>query len=555
VGEHKDGIINGQGTYYFLANNKFKGDKYVGDYTDGKFYGQGTYTFANGDKYVGEFMDGQSNGQGTYTFANGAKYVGEYKDGKYNGRGTYTWANGNKDIGEFKDGKLNGRAIKYNANGSIKESGIYQDDVLVTTVETSTSIVPGTVFQDCDECPEMVVLPAGQYLMGAYPGEEERENLPKDFRDRSKPQHRVNVGRFAAGKFSVTREQYQAFVKATRRKHDGCFVWTGDKWEHDLTKDWRFPRFQQDGLHPVTCVSWDDASAYVQWLSQKTGKDYRLLTEAEWEYAARAGTRTYRYWGDDGNMSCGYANGGDQTAKAQVPGAGNWTLATCNDGFAYTAPVGSFQPNNFGLYDTLGNVYQWTQDCLNHNYIGAPTDGRSWINGECSKRVLRGGSWSSIPQFISAAFRFDLIAASRFNNVGFRVAVEIPSDAKDLSQQQIKRLKRIDTSPSGIGDSANESKVAGSPSNSYLGRLRARVKPNIVFSDSDLQSVQGNPAADVDVSCSPSGLITGIRLTKSSGNEAWDQAVLKAMEKTASLPRDEDGKIPQKIVFTFRPRD
>ena len=283
-------------------------------------------------------------------------------------------------------------------------------------------IKPLAVFKDCDECPEMVLIPAGQFVMGASPGEEERENLHKDFRDRSQPLHRVEVRRFAAGKFSVTRAQYEVFVSATGRKSDGCYLWTGSKWEIDLAKNWRNPGYAQDERHPVACISWDDASAYVQWLSQKTGKSFRLLSEAEWEYAARAGTTTYRYWGDDGNLSCSYANGADQTAKAQVPGASNWRVATCNDGYAYTSPVGSFQPNSFGLYDMLGNVWQWTQDCWNPNYSGSPTDGSAWLGGDCSQRVLRGGSWISGLPYLSTAFRNLDPTASRYFYQGFSVA-------------------------------------------------------------------------------------------------------------------------------------
>ena len=296
------------------------------------------------------------------------------------------------------------------------------EGVVIPKAQSLQLVTPGAVFKDCDDCPEMVVIPTGQFVMGASPGEEERENLHKDFRDRSQPQHRVEVRRFAAGKFSVTRAQYEVFVSATGRKSDGCYVWTGSKWEIDLAKDWRNPGYAQDERHPVACISWDDASAYVQWLSQKTGKSYRLLSEAEWEYAARAGTTTYRYWGDDGNFSCSYANGADETAKAQVPGASNWAVATCNDRFAYTSPVGSFQPNRFGLYDMLGNVWQWTQDCWNPSYSGAPTDGSAWTGGDCSQRVLRGGSWFSLPQYLRSAFRYWGTAAGRDVKLGFRVA-------------------------------------------------------------------------------------------------------------------------------------
>ena len=281
---------------------------------------------------------------------------------------------------------------------------------------------PYRAFKDCPECPEMVPIPAGRFLMGAAPGEEERENLPGDFRNRSQPRYWVNVVSFAVGRYEVTRGQYRVFAEATGRSSEGCFVWTGRKFERDLSKDWRTPGYAQDDTHPVACVSWEDASAYVAWLSQKTGNDYRLLTEAEWEYAARAGTTTTRFWGDDGNMSCGDANGADLTIKAQVPGFSNSLAANCNDRYAYTAPVGSYRANAFGLHDMLGNVWEWTQDCWNENYHGAPTDGSAWMTGTCSRRVVRGGSWGLNPRYLRAAVRSWYTAAIRDSNVGFRVA-------------------------------------------------------------------------------------------------------------------------------------
>ena len=298
--------------------------------------------------------------------------------------------------------------------------------LLALAMLVQMTFTTAAVFKYCDDCPEMVVVPAGQFVMGASSGEEERENLPNGFRDQSQPQYLVEVRRFAAGRFSVTRAQYEVFVNATGRKSDGCYVWTGSKWEIDLGKDWRNPGYAQDERHPVACINWDDASAYVQWLSQNTGKSYRLLSESEWEYAARAGTTTYRYWGDDGNMYCAYANGGDQAAKAQVPGASNWALATCNDGYAYTAPVGSFQPNRFGLYDMLGNIWQWTQDCWNGSYSAAPTDGSAWTQGNCSQRVLRGGSWYNGTRYLRSSSRYGFTTAGRDSRGGFRVAKTLP---------------------------------------------------------------------------------------------------------------------------------
>src|SRR5215510_11402463 len=141
--------------------------------------------------------------------------------------------------------------------------------------------VPGTVFRDCAECPEMVVIPAGKFVMGAAPGEEDREGLASRFHHRSQPQRSVNVRSLAVGRFEVTRGQYRVFAEATGRASDGCFVWAGADFEKDAGRDWRNPGFAQDDNHPVACVSWEDANAYARWLSEKTGGTYRLLTEAE----------------------------------------------------------------------------------------------------------------------------------------------------------------------------------------------------------------------------------------------------------------------------------
>ena len=160
---------------------------------------------------------------------------------------------------------------------------------------------------------------------------------------------------------------------------------------------------------PAINVSWEDAQAYVAWLSRETGEEYRLLSEAEWEYVARAGTQTARYWGESETGQCRYANGRDDPIS-------------CSDGHAETAPVGSFEPNAFGLYDVLGNVYEWTDDCWNASYAGAPTDGRSWASGDCARRVLRGGSWDSEPVNLRSALRELEPAGNRYYSIGFRLA-------------------------------------------------------------------------------------------------------------------------------------
>jgi formylglycine-generating enzyme required for sulfatase activity len=151
------------------------------------------------------------------------------------------------------------------------------------------------------------------------------------------------------------------------------------------------------------------------------GKPYRLLSEAEWEYAARAGTMTRYFFGDDEKALCRYGNGGDETAKSKITGAQNWTVVPCSDGYAYTSPVGSFQPNSFGLYDMHGNAGQWTEDCYHEKYDGSPSDGSAWTSGDCTSRVLRGGSWNYRPRILRAAFRGGVTSVSRSNVNGFRL--------------------------------------------------------------------------------------------------------------------------------------
>jgi formylglycine-generating enzyme required for sulfatase activity len=167
-------------------------------------------------------------------------------------------------------------------------------------------------------------------------------------------------------------------------------------------------------------VSWDDAQAYVAWLSAKTGHVYRLPTEAEWEYAARAGTTTARYFSDNPAEFCRHTNVGDLDYGEQHPGDSG--VLACRDGYAFTSPVGSFPPNQFGLYDMLGDVMNMTEDCWNANYSGAPIDGAAWLTGECSRRVVHGGSWDMDIRAVRSAMRRALPTSNRNTTLGFRVA-------------------------------------------------------------------------------------------------------------------------------------
>jgi sulfatase modifying factor 1 len=284
---------------------------------------------------------------------------------------------------------------------------------------------PGTSFRDCSNgCPEMVVVQPGKFTMGAPAGEEERENLPDQVRGHSIPQHLVTIRhKFAIAKFDVTRDEYAQFVAETKRPDpDSCTtVKTSGTGFIATNGNWHSPGFPQTGRDPVVCVNWDDAQAYVAWLSAKTGHAYRLPTEAEWEYAARAGTTTARYGSDSPAELCRYTNIGDLEYSKQHPDDTDMNLA-CSDGYAFTSPVESFPPNQFGLYDMLGDVMNWTEDYWNANYSGAPTDGSAWLTGDCSRRVVRGGSWDMDLRAARSAMRRGPPTSLRNTTLGFRVA-------------------------------------------------------------------------------------------------------------------------------------
>jgi formylglycine-generating enzyme required for sulfatase activity len=283
--------------------------------------------------------------------------------------------------------------------------------------KTKTFTKPGDTFKDCpDECPEMVVLPAGSFRMGSPASEFGRD------RDEG-PQHTVMIMKpFAAGKREVTRDQFAAFAAASRYKvGDRCWTFDGNTFEERSGRSYLNPGYEQDGTHPVVCVSWDDAQAYVAWLSMKTAKPYRMLSEAEWEYAARSGSASRNSFGDVSEQQCKFANGADETAKASgLPK--DWKYATCKDGYARTAPAGSFKPNAFGLYDMHGNVHEWCADAWHPNYQGAPADGAAWLGADTSSSILRGGSWELSPRDLRSAVRLKCQRGIRRSNVGFRVA-------------------------------------------------------------------------------------------------------------------------------------
>lgn len=257
----------------------------------------------------------------------------------------------------------------------------------------------GHTFRDCADCPLMTVIPAGHFVMGSPPKEAGRSA-------QEGPRHTVVIPRaLAVSTFDISRSEFLVFVSQTNFSVSGARC------------DWRAPRangvpFDQGPTDPVVCVSWDDAQAYVAWLSGKTGQHYRLPSESEWEYAARAGTVSARPWGE--NASHNRANTGDDRCCAP--------FASGRDQWLHTSPVGSFPPNGFGLSDMLGNVWQWVQDCASDGYAGAPTNGETRSTGACDMRVVRGGSWFHPSDMARSASRAADRADFRVGDIGFRVA-------------------------------------------------------------------------------------------------------------------------------------
>ena len=274
---------------------------------------------------------------------------------------------------------------------------------------------PGTVIRDCPTCPAMTILPAGRFRQGSA----RVDSVSASF---EKPLHWVIIHRpFAMSTNAVTVDDFQQFIAATGRDMQGCDTYDGE-WKHRPENSWRNPGFMQTGTHPVTCASWNDAEAYARWLSTKTGRRYRLPSASEWEYAARAGGEAVQPWSADGSGACANANVADKSAAHEYPG---WVVFACDDGYVYTAPVGSFKANPFGLNDMLGNVFQWTEDCWHADYAGAPIDGSARTDGNCSERELRGGSWFSTPAYVRANYRNHFAADYRTSSVGIRLVRDI----------------------------------------------------------------------------------------------------------------------------------
>lgn len=291
------------------------------------------------------------------------------------------------------------------------------------------------LIQDCAECPELVIVPPGSFVMGSLVDKPQRPEGP--LRD-------VAIEYFfALGRYEVTVGQFRRFLNNTDHQlSGGCRVWAegalpaggtnprpqpgegpwrgfvDDPASHWLSPGWRREVNDDD---PVVCVSWQDALAYVDWLADTTRQPYRLPTEAEWEYVARAGSTSQFPWGDSGALGCDHANIYDRSAATEF--GFPWEGEACDDGFSAAAPVGQFLANRFGVYDIVGNVWEWTQDCHQDYYPVVPVDGRAVeVAGDCEYRTVRGGSWITHSSRQRPTFRGRDPDDTKDSFFGFRVA-------------------------------------------------------------------------------------------------------------------------------------
>jgi formylglycine-generating enzyme required for sulfatase activity len=271
--------------------------------------------------------------------------------------------------------------------------------------------------------PELVTIPPGVVTFGSRDGEH--------FRQRDEmPQRTVHItAPFAVSKHEITRAQYAAFVESANYPVGGdCLTDRAQRgdWVYDANTTFRDPGFSQDDDHPVACVSFDDARAYVAWLNARSDGGYRLLTEVEWEYVASAGVDTTYPWGNSPGDGCTQANGFDQTIRAEyasmeTAGYSTFDPLPCSDAWLNTSPVGTFQPNRFGVHDMIGNVSEWVEDCYtaSHDALGG---GAVAAPGVCSRRIAKGGSWGTLAHNLRTADRFPYAATHRDDSIGIRVA-------------------------------------------------------------------------------------------------------------------------------------
>jgi formylglycine-generating enzyme len=280
--------------------------------------------------------------------------------------------------------------------------------------------------RDCDHCPEMVVIPAGTAILGATA--DDRFRNPDEL-----PERRFALRQpFAVSRYEITRDQYEAFVRATNRTVGGDCLTDRRKhgdWQYDAATTFRDPGFAQAGDHPVACVNWEDARAYLAWLNTQTDGGYRLLTEVEWEYIARGGaTQNLVYpWGNDPSQGCAFANVFDRTTRQAYAGMDTsgyrvFDPMDCDDGQLKTSAAGSKKPNAFGVYDIIGNVQEWVEDCYTASRDQLSESGVPPLLRDCARRLVKGGSWGTLAHNVRIAERISYPATHRDDSIGIRVA-------------------------------------------------------------------------------------------------------------------------------------
>lgn len=281
-----------------------------------------------------------------------------------------------------------------------------------------------TLIQDCETCPTLIVLEPGTFMLGAEQDEGQRWKMLNRMSANEGPRVEVTIeGPFALGQTEVTRGQFSEFIRETGHKtRQGCFHLTSAGWSVQPKLDWEDPGYDVTDDHPVVCVRRPDALAYIAWLSEKTGQAYRLPSEAEFEYAARAGAARATFWGEDWTTACAYQNGADLTFVPKVPDIPYGQYADCEDGYAFTSPAGTYQANPWGFYDLTGNASEFTADCYADSHSDMPTDGAAVRKARCRAWVAKGGSWAGFPGLLRPATRLRILATTTGTGFGFRVA-------------------------------------------------------------------------------------------------------------------------------------
>jgi sulfatase modifying factor 1 len=285
--------------------------------------------------------------------------------------------------------------------------------------------------QDGPDYPQMVIVPAGTAVIGSTPEERAAAGTPAMFGDREGPVREVRIAHaFALGRTEVTRAQYARFVTATRRPDPAnCGIHNAatDSWAPLPGYNWHNPGYPQGDTDPAVCISYDDAQAYVAWLSRVTGSAYRLPSESEWEYAARAGAQTAWPWGAAAETGCDRANvlsSGDFAAFGMAPSVTNRIV--CASARKYTMPVASFSANAFGLYDMIGNAFEWVSDCYTDSHAALPADGSAVVIADCKRHFLKGGAFHTPLWLTRSAARGNAVPADlHMFTIGFRVARDI----------------------------------------------------------------------------------------------------------------------------------